>query len=577
MTGSLACRGLGTLPNGDLYTVKAVEGLMYISSDNGENWVKTTGTIPVQDEINTFRHVFVITTATSGSIYSTMFQSPYIFRTSDNGITWDSIAYNLPIDDANQTVDGLCVDKSGTVYTSVRLKGIYKLLPNSTTWQALPQEPTGPSDCFALFITKNGTLLNGGPNGLFRMASGASAWDEVTGIKYSYIDGIAATEGKYFMLQGDWLYSSDKSSIAFMPVSGLPTVSKFYELAAKNNSVVIASNDSIYASSTGGQSWKGHSLPEGILPLSISTIAVRDQQIVLSIEDTATDVDGNFLYSLFYSKDLGANWSPLTFSNNPLNQWGYASIYLGDGEIIVVADDRVMRSTNEGQSFEFFETGLPLLSGIIDIATLDNGNRYLLSSDNVLYRSDAGSQEWNEHSFQIQDTLLGDLKVLEAPKAGTSQKLIAINALNNNFYLSDGTSAWEDISINFPFTQPRIVGAVLVAGDATQPFIMVGTAGMGLWAGSRQSMSAEGKEKSNETISILPNPSSDKITLVINDWSAEPMTADIFDILGNQAISTTRIETARMVIDCSHLASGMYRLSISTGKTQRNSTVMIVH
>ena len=160
--------GAGCIKVSDNGTIFAggVDGKLYKSTDNGDNWstIIVGTSYQIQDIAFASNGYMYLTTGGNGT-------GDGVFRSSDGGATWQQCTMTAGLETRDVKI------KTNTIYVSSYANGLGKSTDNGDTWSGT--SGSVPEDnCGAFNITKNGTLLLAvkGSGGIYRSTDDGANW-----------------------------------------------------------------------------------------------------------------------------------------------------------------------------------------------------------------------------------------------------------------------------------------------------------------------------------------------------------------------------------------------------------------
>jgi len=216
--------------NDDKLYCGTLEGFIYLSEDNGENWMEigALGTWINALVVNDAGHVFAATHgwdihrttdggATWNNISDGIFSGAYalekndsghifagsdysegIFRSVDNGDSWTDITNNL----AGQTVTvySILINNENHIFLGTAASYIYRSTNNGDSWT---QVNSGVTDnyIFSLAMSDNGDIFAGGDNyGIFRTTNNGVGWANINeGFEFARVSDLSLSSDQYLI------------------------------------------------------------------------------------------------------------------------------------------------------------------------------------------------------------------------------------------------------------------------------------------------------------------------------------------------------------------------------------------
>lgn len=212
-----------------LYCNSSGEGL-FISSDNGNNWMKT-------DKIE--KNWLMLQIVASGSDVYLLFKSKGLFHSSNNGIDWSCLTSDL------QESDFSCVSVSGSdIFLGTSSHGFYRSFDNGMNWANLYRDQVFSG---INTISSRGNYVYIGDNTNFHLSNDwGNSWYFIDNDLFKHgINSILAVNDMVFMAtrSNGVFYSINRGNNWVQENSGLGT-GKIGQFSVINNC--------LYATETGG-------------------------------------------------------------------------------------------------------------------------------------------------------------------------------------------------------------------------------------------------------------------------------------------------------------------------------------
>lgn len=399
------------------------------------------------------------------------------------------------------------------------------------------------------------------------------AW--ALGIKF-FVDTsgytFAGSEKGYFFKTTD---GGQNWTGAVMPFPGVPYFSNIF--AKDINTAWISGIDYdtyvsyIYKTTDGGQNWTPELADAFIKPTSfVDFIYFFDDQYGIAMGDpAASDTDTTLHFEIYLTDNGGQNWHRVESQHIPLPQPGDYGI----GGLFDVVDDHiwfgtgmggVYRSKNRGADWEYFQTPLPVVSGLSFADSLYGVASTYDGATQFLSLTTDGGETWVDINLDNSIPLLSSMTMVPVTRyivlvtnedfiSGPFRTLISKDLGETWLQIGEGENvAWAD------FISPTVG-----YGGEFQPDDHL----MRLYSYKSDPLSGilSGHELSAE-ISTYPNPTSD--LLLVNAKTAQP--ADFLLLLNDADGRLVKRETFAKTaswntsIDLHSLTTGIYSLTVST-------------
>ena len=271
-------------------------------------------------------------------------------------------------------------------------------------------------------------------NSVHRSTDGGAAWKRVLIARSLDVTALAfSPDGKQAFAGGNGLYRSSDGGATWTEV---PDVSNVTSVTVGEDAVFAAANDSILASTDGGNRWESRKVPTSTAGLRL---AAGPQRVYATAGS-----------SLFESIDGARSWRRLSFPEKQVQEIAivppstlYVSTLVG-----------MVRSADGGQTW----TSVPKFATtkLYDLRSAANGV-VIVQSDDGFFRSEDGGGSWTETS-KPEDV---SIKTLDLDRA-SGQTLIA-SAFDDRVYKSnDGGKSWSGASSGLAAME--VAGLVMLSG-----------------------------------------------------------------------------------------------------------------
>ncbi len=275
-----------------------------------------------------------------------------------------------------------------------------------------------------------------------------------------------------------------------------------WKIHPNNNNLIVAGYDEVYRSQTAGDTWD--SIPYG---QAIKTIA-------LAASDEDYIYAGTYT-SLRVTKDAGANWANITpfFLNHSITD---VTVSNSDADRVWVtlsgyaSSHKVYESVNGGLNFiNITANGLPNLPVNCIVYQAGTNDDLYVGTDVGVYYKNNTMTDWIPYMTGLPNVVVKELEI----------------------HYSSGT-------------------------------ISAATYGRGIWESPVNTFSTDVYETSAGQFKISPNPAKDKITISINNYVDNDLTARIYSITG-QLILESQLTNSNHTMSTGKLSKGCYIVEIS--------------
>ncbi len=484
----------------------------------------------------------------------------------------------------------------GILYLAIG-KELYNSYNHGTEWNPVY---TAPSAITSFMGTSMQFYFTTVSNGIFCTLNGGIVWDQInTGLTDLHVNTIAffdttlvcgTQSAGVFSYEGNqWINNSD----------GL-VCSSISSIAATSAGLVTNDRDKIYYSNN-GISWSDIS-PNVFKDFFMSAVTMGDSIFLSVYHDTLAMP--TYLNFITYSPDNGVTWldllNPVPFESGN----GYALVssngrlYAYEDEFMYCTDDAGLNWTDMslGAAYQFHlfsglivhnntpfatidsdeagvlkydgntgwvlaNSGLPAGSTISNLSSCDAA-MFVMASDGGVYVSTDNGNQWTltNNGSRVNFSIIEDFVASGSSLyAATDKGVFCTNDLGNS---------WNPINFGLKNTHTT---SIEIFADS----LYVGTHGNGIWklALSMVNLGIPPINEVNPSITISPNPASDKITL--SGIPAGNLEYALFDMAGKH-ILTGKICNGQSIITAS-LDTGAYLLLIKGSNNYLSRSKVIIN
>ncbi len=601
---------LTILQNGD-FVLAATRSGLYRSVNNGSSWqlacdasvIGNTMTIAMQHDA-----IFLL--------------SPRgFFKSRDQGSTWTRI---LVLGKEHQITSAAVTDDD--IYVSLPSLGSYKSTDSGVTWELI--------DSTNKYVSKiavyGKTIITAGSTGLKKSTDNGKTWTPVFKnsqgakiVKQIYTDKTSM----YILFPGNALYRSSDNATTWNYIRIPNEVSS---ITTTNDSTVFASSDingvGVYRTTNGGEEWTNANV--GIANSVVSKFTgTNDSLLVVGDKLFFSHTNGeeyserridyvpsirsliitNSIYlvqqleNVLISKSNGRYWEQPNSDAKVKKIIEKNNTLIAIGSAIYDTNKRIIRSSDEGKTWEKSATGLPKSITPEDVVS-DGTMLYTAYKTNGIYRSSDDGQTWSPVNTQLLNslninTLVACPRVLFANTSTgrvfrstdrgetwdeiTAEHITTIRAVavystsivigtyEGVFRSTDTGRTWSPISMGLMNLDIRDVGVL-------ENTLYAGTGGAGLWKLDMKTLAVNEEVANTSHLTLYPNPTNSSITI---DRASLPFTMGavnytILSVTGEKLLDVEQSET-RFTLSVDGLPSGVYSLVARQG-VMRSSGVFTV-
>lgn len=237
-----------------------------------------------------------------------------IYKSTNDGATWEAVNNGLPVDviDELEYIYAESVGSNGTYLFAGTSSGIYRSDDDGANWELA----NGP-------LTANFTVY-------------ANKWLKTGNKTLAIFSGTIANGGGIFA-------TSNNGNTWIQGANGLSTNMRVNQIAVVGSDLYAATSAGLFRSTNNADNWQ---------PVTGS------QFTMYGIQGTPTRLVCISDFGYQYSNNGGASWTTVTPA--PATPNANAQLILYDGKYFAITGTNagVLRSTNNGQSWQAFNTGL---------------------------------------------------------------------------------------------------------------------------------------------------------------------------------------------------------------------------
>jgi hypothetical protein len=206
----------------------------------------------------------------------------YMYRSRDGGQTWEELPGFKALLTENAAVGELYAvvqDGVSVFYASTRYDGVFRSPNAGDIWQKLDGGLAGEARRVREVVLHNGVMYAGTHNGLYRMPPDSSTWEPVPSLPNTLIVfSLLSREDGLYAGTGQGIYRSEDGT-NFAPVAGFPSTI-VYDLVDTGQNIVAATENGLWYGSGGqwqqptvnGAPYRGVTYAVGNMPQAPRTV-----------------------------------------------------------------------------------------------------------------------------------------------------------------------------------------------------------------------------------------------------------------------------------------------------------------
>lgn len=386
---------------------------VYVSNNNGVSWIAKPS------NIDTYSHLR-LKAGTNGDIYAAT--DIGLYKSVDEGDTWNNIL--------SGNIRSVVVSSSNRIFV-----GIFYLDTILTSLDGQNWEPffTGPhifpvgSDSEGIYAIDDNTF--------YYIKNDPTNWSEIFGLPGD-VESLFIDEDESVYAGSDGIYHSTNNGADWENISTGIQVSTFLYMTSNTAGELYAVSNAIYHSADNADSFD--MVADALMyNRTLSELLIHPSGSMFAIGNDQGADYGNTM--LFRSDDNGETFDPILYMN--INHFRINA----QGHIFVATNAGLLRSTDEGESWVFLDTGPLCMTDYSSLEINESGDIYVIDCQQTVYKSND-----NGDNFQTRGTTEGNLQVINQ-----QGHLFAIAAFNIYRSVDDGFT-WQSVYQNdLPYNNLR--------------------------------------------------------------------------------------------------------------------------
>lgn len=586
---------------------------LYLSNDNGVSW----------DSSGLMNRIITVLAKTDSLIFAGTTSG--IFSSADRGLNWSQIDSGL----TSKNVTALAVSQN-VIFAGALYDGLYKSFDNGKTWFLTN---FAENTIFALEFIGTDIYASSWSNDIYISSDLGSTWSVFEiGDLYTSVNDFASNGSEIYAATYDGLYKSldsgktwQNSTLQDVPINSL---------ALEDTHMLVGTSYGVYQSTNTGKDWSQinaglNSAVIKALVTSNSTLfaGTYGNGVYSSIDNgdtwipfgdgvypmvTGLGIDGDDLYAgtlggIYRSNVNSPTWYSIT---EGFYATGSQSFIFKENSILASSDDGVIRSTDNGitwqridsihisysyyQSFALLDQGSRILAGYNNKGirlSMDNGTTWDYSNDgissrtvNALYKIDDnivlgtnGSGVYysdNDGTSWVQS----DLTTSQVLDFCEEENIVFAGGTAGVFMSTDYGLTWKDIGEGLPYS----VTSLNVAGK----YIFAGLHGSGVWRRPLSEVTNIEKESlSNSPNSFhlfqnYPNPFNPQTTIKYWLKTASFVNLSVYNTLGQLVYTLVNKDQIsgyhKCVFKATRFSSGIYYIKLRAGNFTYTRKMLLI-
>jgi photosystem II stability/assembly factor-like uncharacterized protein len=523
--------------------------VIYQSDGNADNW-KTITIDSMEEQIGTI-HVF-----DSIIFVRSVENEKIIYRSADYGETWTTVA------GIDWGFWNACFAKVGNAFIGSAISSFYISDDLGASWQPIATDNYIPP---LNMMTLADTILAGsfGPGILVS-----------TDVSQTYIasnQGLDAAYASHITSDSDFIWAAnafggvwkqDRLSGEWENINTLHGLNVLDIKTQDQNVFVLDENHELYTSSDHGVTWINIT-PQGTFYTEFTEITIDGPNVMVG-----GNVDGENS-AIRTTQDTGRTWNPLIIVI--ADEVFFPSLFARTPTAIFASEiERKFRSLDNGATWQelyfgpFFDSGC-IHCGFVKMFSAGEV-LYLLEADSYYYSTRLHASFDQGDSWEVVD--------FGYPETGFNAGFSNYATSGNSVFGTDVNQEERGIHVSFDAGKSSITfheglpTSKISMIHSDDHYLYASTAGFGIWRRKIEDLQLLGTSPSpsENQITLYPNPSNGYINLQLDSFTSGSATVIIRDTQGKPVTSTEYLIEGHLEISTHSLPSGLYLLTLITGK-----------
>ena len=379
----------------------------------------------------------------------------------------------------------------------------------------------------------------------------------LTGNPDSFAIAELAVKDNYIFAgtQTSGVFRSDNNGTNWIAVNSGLVSTNITDFTVTNVGFFASTGSGVYFSSNYGDNWTMAS--GGLSGGLIRKLTSRNDDVFA----------GHILAGVFKSTNNGGNWIRYALGEGDK----LFDIYATPNEFYISIANTILRSTNDGKTFEFIVKGITNL-WVMTLSSYQN-DLYAGTRDGIFYSSDIGNN-WSRVGIGLTDTVFNVI-------VNKGVNVFAGSQSKGVFLSTNQGNLWTSINSG-------LIDSNITAIAITSEYIFAGTANGNIW---RRPLSDIPLSINANSVSVIPdftilrnfpnpfNPST-KILFSVNKNYHGKASIKIYDVLGelilDDKISVSGNGKYEFNWNANNLSSGVYLYTIEIENTMLDSKLVLL-
>ena len=543
---------IATGNNSEVNLNTPIKGGVFKSTNGGTSWTQVISSTDVilpgytEDVFNAVK----IAPSNNNIVYAA---SAYAFyRSDDGGSTWTGHRGGIPSSPTSWGPSGIragvpieiTIDKTNPdiLYAANYGGGIFKSTDGAKTWSVLGIGYSGATIHKIAADSQNATAFSTiGRSGPFKTSN--------NGTTYSGMFYKEATNAEWYSTA----IHPTNSNTLFITDEHEGVILKSVDLGGRR---IIKKN---HPNASAGNFNDRHGVKEIAISKNNPNVIYAGYAYQFFYSDPDNTSFPNS-YGVYKSIDGGENWSQsgttgiastnLNITALAINSTNENSVYIG------LRGDGLFHSTDGGSNWTNIGGSIPDQT-IHGIALADNNSIiYVATKSKGVYKSTDNGNNWTQVLSEINASSDFPTKLLMSITVNpTNKNNIVVGDIHTGIYMTtDAGSNWN--AINSGLTN-KAVTSLEFSSDGSA--LYTGTKGAGIFSYNTSTLSVDKFSNVILKKNIYPNPSSEKINLVLQSKDIDTLEIEIINILGKQILKKLyKVKNGKIQINVNHLKNGTY-------------------